>query len=158
MNIFVLDTNPVQAARWHCDAHIVKMTLETAQILSSVHHLAGGGSPYRPTHLRHPCVEWARTTCENYQWLTALGLELCVEYTNRYSREHASSDVICWASRNVPSSLPSRFLTPFVQVVPAEHRTADDAVTAYRAYYQTKRGGKLGTWKRNRPDWWQLTG
>ena len=31
MNIFVLDTDPVQAAQYLVDKHVVKMPLETAQ-------------------------------------------------------------------------------------------------------------------------------
>ena len=36
MNIFVLDTDPVKCAQSHCDKHVVKMVLETAQLLSTV--------------------------------------------------------------------------------------------------------------------------
>jgi hypothetical protein len=39
MNIFALDESPMFAAQFHCDKHVVKMVLETAQILSTVHHL-----------------------------------------------------------------------------------------------------------------------
>ena len=37
MNIFVLDYNPQVAAEYHCDKHVVKMILESAQILCAVH-------------------------------------------------------------------------------------------------------------------------
>lgn len=39
MNIFVLDQNPVIAARDHCDKHVVKMILEYGQMLSTAHRL-----------------------------------------------------------------------------------------------------------------------
>ena len=39
MNIFFVDNNPETAARMLCDKHIVKMPLESAQMLSSVWHL-----------------------------------------------------------------------------------------------------------------------
>lgn len=42
MNIFVLDYNPKFAAEYHCDKHVVKMILESAQILSSIHRLKNG--------------------------------------------------------------------------------------------------------------------
>ncbi len=35
MNLFILDKNPKRCARDHCDRHIVKMPLETAQMLVS---------------------------------------------------------------------------------------------------------------------------
>lgn len=37
MNIFVLHPNPRKAARWHVDKHVVKMLLETCQLLYTVH-------------------------------------------------------------------------------------------------------------------------
>ena len=36
MNIFVLDRNPTIAAQMACDKHVVKMILETAQMLCTV--------------------------------------------------------------------------------------------------------------------------
>lgn len=49
MNIFILDKDPT-----HCDKHVVKMVLETAQILSTVHHQQLPNSDvkrYKPTHV-----------------------------------------------------------------------------------------------------------
>lgn len=40
VNIFYLDTDPTAAARAHCDRHVVKMILETAQLLSTAWHVA----------------------------------------------------------------------------------------------------------------------
>lgn len=50
MNIFVLDTDPRTAAQLHCDTHVVKMILETTQILCTVCHMAGNPVPdgYKP--------------------------------------------------------------------------------------------------------------
>jgi hypothetical protein len=151
VNIFALSTDPLQAARWHCDAHVVKMTLETAQLLSTVHHLTGSTAPYKPTHINHPCAVWARSSRANYIWLLTLGLELCQEYTARYGRTHATEKVLRYLFR-VPD-LPDVGVTPFAQAMPDEHR-GTDPVEAYRRYYRTKRGGRLGTWRRNQPDWW----
>ena len=50
MNIFVLDEDPVVAATMSCDKHVVKMILETAQMLSTVAHSHGHEAPYRATH------------------------------------------------------------------------------------------------------------
>lgn len=38
MNIFVLSEGPVEAARMQCDKHVVKMIVETAQMLCTVGH------------------------------------------------------------------------------------------------------------------------
>lgn len=37
MNIFALHPNPRKAARWHVDKHVVKMLLETCQLLYTAH-------------------------------------------------------------------------------------------------------------------------
>lgn len=42
MNIFYLDSDPVASARFMCDKHIVKMPLESAQMLSTAHRLLDG--------------------------------------------------------------------------------------------------------------------
>ena len=50
MNIFILDYNPTNCARMHADKHVVKMVLETAQILSTaLHSLGVEHSGYRST-------------------------------------------------------------------------------------------------------------
>ena len=37
MNIFILHSNPKKAARWHADRHVVKMILESIQMLYTTH-------------------------------------------------------------------------------------------------------------------------
>src|SRR5574343_1523365 len=97
MNIFAVDADPIQAARDLCDRHVVKMTLETAQILCS----AFDESPYKKTHFNHPCCKWARTSKSNYQWLIAHGLGLSAEYSLRYGKTHKSEQVIQWCMANM---------------------------------------------------------
>ena len=48
MNIFVLDKSPIISAQMQCDKHIVKMPLETAQMLCSVWHRYGQRSTQEP--------------------------------------------------------------------------------------------------------------
>jgi hypothetical protein len=151
LNIFALDAQPCQAAKWHCDVHVVKMVVETAQLLCGVHHATGGTAPYRATHINHPCAVWTRASRENYQWLAELGRELSCEYTARYGRTHATDVVLRHLAANVPA-LPDGGLTSFAQAMPVE-LMGIDSVAAYRRYYQTKRGGRLGTWRQNRPEW-----
>ena len=45
MNIFALHDSPFQSAREMCDKHVVKMPVETAQMLSTVHRMLDG-KPY----------------------------------------------------------------------------------------------------------------
>lgn len=134
MNVFAVDRDPVRAARALCDRHVVKMTLETAQILCTAAraHL-GQRAPYRPTHAAHPCVVWAAARRANWDWLVRHGLALANEYERRFGRVHRSRAVIARMARRGPP--PSRRRRqPFAQVMPEPFRGAD-AVTAYRRYY-----------------------
>jgi len=77
MNIFFLHKNPKLCARYHLDKHVVKMILETAQMLYSVHWYKELELPldaYKKAHINHPCSIWARTSVDNYIWLCKLGL------------------------------------------------------------------------------------
>ena len=99
MNIFVVDYNPVRAAKMLCDQHVVKMPLESAQILCAAYEQEK--APYRRTHYNHPCTIWTRTSKENYLWLIDHGLALCHEYTYRYQKVHKSEEVIRWCEENI---------------------------------------------------------
>lgn len=134
MNIFVLDDNPKIAALLHLDKHVVKMPLETAQMLCTINAECGIDVPYKATHKNHPCTLWAKATTANYQWLVALGLNLCYEYTYRYYRVHACQKVIedlavC------PANIPEGNLTAFAQAMPDECKHYY-APQAYQTYYK----------------------
>lgn len=154
MNIFVLDTDPALAAEAQCDKHIVKMPLETAQLLCTAAALNGALAPrYRPTHAKHPCTLWAAASRRNYDWLIAHGVALANEYRRRYGRTHASEAVILDAVRYFPL-LPDTERTPFAQAMPDQYRAAD-AVVAYRAYYLGAKQA-FATWRSPSapPAWW----
>ena len=102
MNLFYLDRNIHCAVRYHCDKHVVKMCLETAQILCTSLDRCGLVAPYRPTHKNHPTVLWAGDSILHYRWLRRFGLALCLEYTWRYKKVHASEFVI----KSLPTTPP----------------------------------------------------
>lgn len=163
MNIFILDNDPIQAAKWHNDTHVVKMLLETAQILSSVHKLYNtniSNQVYRLTHHNHPCNVWARTSTANYEWLSLLGKSLCTEYTERYSKIHKSQQLIELCSANVPNNLINHnSISGFALAIREEIfdlcYVKNNPVQSYRNFYMIdKRGGKHETWKQNKPFWW----
>lgn len=156
MNIFVLDSSPFKSAEAHCDRHVVKMTLETAQILCSAAHLHGAKNcAYKPTHLHHPCVQWAAASRDNYAWLIGLGNGLATEYYRRYGKVHKSADVIRGCV-GYYTMIPAGGRTEHVQCMPEEYKVAGDPVQAYRNYYI---GTKMGfaRWKNvdETPDWVQ---
>jgi hypothetical protein len=157
VNIFFLDPDPCVAARAHNDKHVVKMPLETAQILSTVYHQFGVPAPYLPTHSKHPCTLWAARSRSNYAWLVRLGLALCDEYYARFGhrrqRQHASAHVI-EQLREPPAPLPELGPTEPAQALPEPLRVAADPVAAYRAYYRANKA-HIATWTLPglRPDW-----
>ena len=83
MNIFVLDRHPVTAAQLQCDRHVVKMVLESAQMLCTSINMLGGQAQYKTAHVNHPCSVWARETLGNFLWLYDHGMALAKEYTHR---------------------------------------------------------------------------
>ena len=138
MNIFVVDENPVAAARQLCNRHIIKMPLETAQIMCAVLHRHGKEDTiYKPTHAKHPSVLWAGDSRNNFIWLAQHGMELCREYTRRYGKTHKCEAVIdsCMAD---------------AQLVQVGHRTPFVHITFGKQYMNK---GKGPQWKSNPPSW-----
>ena len=152
MNIFVVHEDPKVAATMLCDKHVVKMILETAQMLCTVAHSIGyEGAPYRATHKNHPCTLWTGQSRANWDWLIDHGLEMCSEYTRRYGKIHKSQAVIEWC-RNIPNPPKPGKLTPFAQAMPEQYKHRCP-VTAYRAYYHGEKA-KFAKWKSTTPEWW----
>jgi hypothetical protein len=158
MNIFILDKDIKKCAQYHCDKHVVKMILETAQLLCGVHHMTPQVAPqvapqvpYKLSHKNHPCAIWARESFSNYVYLCELGLELCKEYTHRYGKRHKSLDVILWCIVNRPN-IPDKGLTEPAKAMPDEYKVKS-VVESYRNYYRGAKSG-FASWKmRETPEW-----
>ena len=157
MNIFYLDRDPKIAAQMHCDKHVVKMILESAQMLSIAHRVLDGDEIadskglYKMIHKNHPCAIWARTNSENYGWLWSLYDNLMKEYTYRYYKHHASERMIhnLWA---LPQNMPHGDFTDPPQCMP-DYCKNDDTVSAYQSYYIVEKSD-FATWKRRvKPEW-----
>ena len=176
MNIFVLDKSPIISAQMQCDKHIVKMPLETAQMLCSVWHRYGQGMnvPYKEAHKKHPCTLWAGNDGANYDWLWQHGMELCFEYTRRYNKIHKCQQVIMDISLSdcvLGFDNMSRYITPHPQCMPDEYKCiresgylteqmssqygGNDTVLAYRRYYVNDKKD-IAKWNKSRPmpDWY----
>jgi hypothetical protein len=149
MNIFVLDKNPHVAAMYACDRHVIKMILESAQMLCSVQ--PEGTAPYKRAFYNHPCTKWVRASSANYDWLIEHARALCAEYSRRYGKVHKSEKAIGWCDANRPK-LPDGGLTPFAQAMPEEYKN-EDAVKAYRNYYRNDKR-RFATWKNVDPPTW----
>ena len=159
MNIFVTDRCPIQSARNLPDKHIVKMPLETCQMLSIIYSdwyygvgklYKSDGTPYRTSHgafRNHPCTQWAAANQYNLAWLIRHGYALCHEYNVRYGKVHTCLDVISQAERiyhksfdNLLLSDASRKVTSFTRAMPESIKfdTSIDTITAYKQYLNTK--------------------
>ena len=154
MNIFFLDWDLEKCAQYHCDKHVVKMILETAQLLCGVHHTTKQVHeqvPYKLSHKNHPCSIWARESLSNYLTLCELGLELCKEYTYRYGKRHKSQDVIEWCLSNKPQILDLGLTEP-PKAMPDEYKTSN-LIDSYRNYYRQAKN-EIVSWKnREIPKW-----
>jgi len=154
MNIFFLHRNPHLCARFHCDKHVVKMILESCQLLYAAHtttELAPNGG-YKPTHMKHPCSIWVRESVQNYRWLVRLAQELVKQYRWRYSgRTHACEEHIAWLAANEPPELPETAeITSPRMAMPDEFKQSDP-VLAYREYYRVAKKHILVYRKGSRP-------
>ena len=141
MNIFYLDRDPFTAARYHCDKHVVKMILETAQLLSTAHHLCDTTVDrnilYRPTHVNHPSAIWVRESNSNYQWTWELLYALGREYEERYHKTHLSIKKLLDPLADLPE-LPNEHRTDPPQCMP-DYCKRSDTVEAYRSYYRMEK-------------------
>lgn len=171
----MLDTDPKKAAQAHIDRHVVKMLIEYAQILSTVHRLIDPPEwvypdLYKVTHKNHPSVKWASQSNAEYVWLRELWLELHIEYMHRYGSgkpdpRHASVKKLhaplFWPPHNIPR-VPSRigrapYMAKEFQAVGDLKRT--NPVDAYREYYRTTKqfdanGKPMAVWtNRGKPEW-----
>lgn len=158
MNIFFLDRDPAVCAQMHCNKHVVKMLLETAQLLSVAHRILdsdpyGSEILYRVTHPNHPCAVWTRATSGNYTWLLMLFEELCLEYTHRYGKVHKTEQKLASILTHLPKNIEQgEFFDP-PQCMPDECKK-DDVVEAYRTLYRHKSSLFDMVWtNRNQPDW-----
>lgn len=160
MNIFFLHLSQSMCAAMHADKHVIKMILETTQLLCSVWHVVDPEhSVYTPcyklTHRNHPSSVWARESRSNYVWLCKLGMELCKEYTYRYGRIHKCEAYLRDLSLNIPP-IEHVAWTPPRLAMPDEYKS-DDFVESYRQYYFFEKS-HLHCWKgkvagRDPPHW-----
>ena len=157
MNIFYLHPNAREAAIMQCDTHVVKMILESAQLLSTAHRELDGDDwadevgLYKSTHKNHPSAVWARSSKPHYDWLYDHFVALCDEYKYRYDKTHLTDtkfrDVLDYAP---PSILHTKFEEP-PQCMPDEYKH-ERTTRAYRNYYVfDKATNDWFGYKRSRP-------
>lgn len=176
MNIFYIDTDPYKCAEYMVDKHVVKMILETAQLLSTAHRVLDGteyvGASksgrkakrwllpddresvlYSATHINHPSAVWCRESNNNYNWLYCHFTALLDEYTYRYGKIHKCADpIFCDALVRVPTNGNIGYFTSPTPAMAKEY-LCGSSLESYRNYYRL---GKthLHKWtRRPKPEW-----
>lgn len=179
MNIFAVNHDPIEAAISLHDSHVVKMIVESGQLLSTAHRYLDGyqySGPsvsgkrtvrkwllqderepvlYAATFMNHPCGYWVRDSVQNYTWLAQHFLALLSEYTHRYERRHKAEQIAPFVS-TPPSNIRKSGLDPFAMAMPDKYKN-DDPVIAYRSYYNGEKlfpKGRPARWtNREKPVW-----
>lgn len=156
MNIFIVDKDPVQAAKYLPDKHVVKMILESAQMISVVfssHYwdigevLKVDGTPFkteRGAFKNHPCTQWVADSATNCGWLFAHAFGLCREFNHRYGHFHGLQGSLINAFHLFMShrtEVPDyKKVEKFARAMPdhLKYDTTISDVEAYRRYLNTK--------------------
>lgn len=153
MNLFYLDNDHTKNAEYHVDKHVVKMILESCQLMCTTFHLQNINAPYRKTHENHPTAVWVRQSEANFNWCLDYAIALNKEYSYRYGKSHKSIAVVKWIISNQHLlNFSKKELTPFALAMPDQYKTTDP-IEAYRNYYNAEKK-HIFNWKnRNTPSW-----
>jgi hypothetical protein len=177
MNIFYVDSNAEVAARNMVDRHVVKMILETAQLLSTAHRVIDGEEyvgqsqsgrkakrwrlsgnadaiMYAATHINHPSAVWVRENSANYDWLYDHLLALGREYTYRYGRTHLTIDKLKDILKDAPENIEqSNVMTKMPSCMDKQYIVSLDPIINYRNYYNYGKTDLLRWSNRPPPQW-----
>lgn len=179
MNIFYIDPNPVVAAQGMVDKHVVKMILESAQLLSTAHRLLDGRETagksktgrnakrwvlddsrddvlYQATHINHPSAVWCRKSVQNYTWLVDHFFALGEEYTYRYGKTHKCFGELSYMLQSPPKNLTNYDMTTMPSAMAPEYVISEDPLENYRNYYRVGKA-RMHSWKNRQPPEWMFT-
>lgn len=177
MNIFMLDKSPQKSAEMLDSTRVIKMIVESAQLLSTAHRILDGTKLldyttgrkktlwklpdsrddilYQAAYVNHPCNIWIRKTSSNYRWLFDHFSSLLSEYTRRYGKIHSSSRLET-ALSSYPNNLIHGDFTPPPLAMPDEYKT-EDFVESYRSYFNGEKlfpKKKPADWKTREIPYW----
>ena len=157
MNIFVTHPDPLRSAVVLPDKHVVKMPLETTQMVSLLFSpwyydwgevFKKDGTPYdtkKGAFRNHPCTKWAADSMYNTAWLIQHGCALVFEYWHRYNKVHACAKPLFEAKKTFHNMTGEvivchSMVESFTRAMPDElkHNTGIDTFTAYKTYIASK--------------------
>jgi hypothetical protein len=176
MNIFVLSESPYDSAAMMCDRHVVKMILESAQMLSTAHRVLDGQEYfdktkngrnikrwkldderedilYKASHVNHPSNVWVRENLSHYSWLYDHFFALCTEYTRRYDKVHATETKLLFVLNKAPKNVCEGTFKLPPQCMPEQYKQFS-TTKAYQAYYIGDKNGFAKWTNRRVPRWW----
>ena len=141
MNIFYLDRDPVKAAQVQYNKHVVKMILESAQMLCTAHHHYNNGDyvPYKKAHYNHPSTIWCRQNVKQYNWLYDHMIALGNEYTKRYNKKHLTIIKCADILKTIPPGIPNSTFEEPPQCMPEQYKVVGCSITAYWNYYEQEK-------------------
>lgn len=153
MNIFASYPCPERSAFVLDDQRLVKMTLESCQMLSMVAAHVGLWQPgyCRPTHHQHPCVIWVAESRDNWDWLWDHVWALDLERRRRWSRTAVHKTLAACHARHLQQTrkwLPALGSTPHPncarnKLLGIDYTHIPDTHLAYRLYLSAR-------WRRQR--------
>lgn len=160
MQLFILDRCPVHSAMYLADVHVIKMCLETAQILSSIMAIKGlplfEGAP-KPYNTRHPVIK-AIDTQAKLNWVLNHNIALQAEFIYRFHKQHKYFklfgnyiETLSVLEQVAKQASPEGLARDFKDFT----TTKEDIVEAHRDYYKFKKS-IIKRWKytnREEPDW-----
>jgi hypothetical protein len=176
VNIFYVDKDAAIAAQCLVNRHVVKMIVESFQLLSTAHRLLDGEQYagksktgrnakrwrlpdardsviYTATHINHPSAVWCRESVENYNWLVDHTFALMEEYTYRYGKIHKCSGELSYMLQSPPMNLKNWDWTDPPSAMADEYKISNDALTNYRHYYKVGKAHLHNYTKRQPPEW-----
>jgi hypothetical protein len=183
MNIFYIDHDPAQAAMWMVDKHVVKMILESAQLLSTAHRVLDGvmqeGKRLVPNTLENPKYRKHKTWILNdqrqdimYQAThinhpSAVWSRTSIENYNwlvehyfalmsEYTYRYNKRHKcfdMAYYLQSPPKNLEAYDWTPMPSCMAEEYIVSDDPLTNYRNYYRIGKANMHKWTNRTPPEW-----
>lgn len=155
MNIFVLDKDANNCAKYLCNVHLNKMLIEHSQMLANCYSKESlltapktqSGNIRKYSYYNHPASIWCRQSLENFKWLWYYSQCIIQERQLRGFNQHFCETFIDWiVSRRPDNITDSEELTPNPLCMPDQYKQ-QDPVESYRQYYiNDKQFNKSGKW------------
>ena len=182
MNVFYVDKHPARAAEQMFDKHIVKMILESAQLLSTCHRVLDGQEYYDKTKngrkikrwrhpnpnlepllykagwVKHPSTIWLFESAYNYMWLYKHMMALNTEFKMRYGHvlDHKTIQLLGGVLMYPPKNISlNTIATDPPPAMPDYCKIPGDSIASYRKYYIYEKQ-RFATWKSpaSVPNWY----